>query len=73
MQGTEQVLDRLELKAGNAAELIKAMGGGNVRVMVYDNGRVGVVAILSGDRRHAQAEAERLLAHLQRKYTIVRD
>ncbi len=49
------------------------MGGGHVRVMVYEAGRVGVVAISGGDRRHAQAEAERLLAHLQRRYTIVRD
>jgi hypothetical protein len=66
------MLDRIQLKTRPAAELIKSMGGGEVIVTVGDQGRVSVVAICDGDRTEAQMEAERLLAHLQRRYEIVR-
>ncbi len=66
-------VDRIDLKASAAAELIKAMGGGDVSILFHENGRVTVVAGIEGNRKEAQAEAERLLAHLQRRYRIVPD
>ena len=65
------MLDLIQLKTRHAAELIKSMGGGEVIVTVSGQGRVSVVAICDGDRAEAQMEAERLLAHLQRRYEIV--